>query len=195
MPSFCAKPFATSIALFFSTFSISLNFVLCTPFTPIFYFPVGRSTKSHVLFLSIESISSFIASTHVVSLIVSLKYVGWNDSRAYCTCSFVLVVCSYMSLRLLVFWFLRDATMGLVSLLEGGLWGACSLWFDASSYTCNLGSLCIDFFYHEFSTSRKACVNHWFWFVPSTWSFHHWSFIYLTSLGIISFFVIVLYSL
>jgi hypothetical protein len=72
----CENPFATSLSLYLSTSPFSFSLVLYTHFTPIHYLSLGKSTRSHVSFLSMESISSSISLTHCSCLIASSKNVG-----------------------------------------------------------------------------------------------------------------------
>lgn len=63
MPSLCRKPFDSNLALHLITPPLRFAFTLYTHLTPYGFFPIGRSTSSHVLFYSIDSASfSFLIS-------------------------------------------------------------------------------------------------------------------------------------
>jgi len=105
MPGCCENPLATSLALCFSICPFSLSLVLWTHLTPILVLCLGRSTRSHVLFFSMESISWFMDWTQCGSLAASLKDVGWHDINVKILCWSISSNYWWLSLKLWVLWF------------------------------------------------------------------------------------------
>ena len=79
--------------LVFFKFFFFIQFGLIDPFDSNISFYVEMSTRSQVLFFSIESISSLMAFTHCASFTPLLKDVGWQENKAYWSCSSRTGVC------------------------------------------------------------------------------------------------------